>query len=324
MKKVLIVRFSSIGDIVLTTPVIRAIKTQLGKKVEVHFLTKSTFLPLLKSNPYIHQIHCINNDIDEVLHTLKAENFDFMVDLHHNLRTSRLKSKLKIPAKSFPKLNLKKWLLTQFKINRMPHIHIVDRYFEAVKPLGVVNDGKGLDYFIPKKDEITLSDFQIPEKFIAFAIGAQFATKRLPTKSIISLINKTNAPVVLLGGPTDIEVAEEIINECSNAINLCGKININQSASVVKQAQKLITHDTGLMHIAAAFNQSIISIWGNTVPEFGMYPYEPEKPSYSIHQVEGLSCRPCSKIGYQKCPKGHFNCMQKQDLNQIAEQINQI
>ena len=318
MKKVLIVRFSSIGDIVLTTPVIRCIKKYLPD-TELHFLTKSKFELLVKNNPNIDKVHTIVNDINEVKTSLKAEDFDFIVDLHKNLRSLRLRLALKKKSYQFPKLNFKKWLLTTFKINKMPDIHIVDRYFSTVSDLGVKNDFEGLDYFIPKKDEINLKEYHIHEDFVAYALGAQFHTKRLPASKIIELLHKTNKAVVLLGSVADLPVAREITQACNNAINLCGDLNLNQSASVIKQSQKVIAHDTGLMHIAAAFKKPIISIWGNTVPELGMYPYMPSNPlDYSIHEVKGLSCRPCSKIGSQSCPKKHFDCMNKQDLDKIA------
>ena len=321
MKKFLIVRFSSIGDIVLTTPVVRCLRQEFPD-AEIHYITKSTFKILLNNNPYIDKIYTIDREITEVLPELKQENYDLIIDLHRNLRTLRLKLALHKKSYQFPKVNLKKWLLTTFKINKMPPEHIVDRYFKCVNELGVINDQKGLDYFIPKQDEINLKQYHIPENYVVFAIGAKFATKRLPTSKIIEIINRVPLTVVLLGGKDDREKAREISNACSNTIKLCGDLNLNQSASVVMQSQKVITHDTGLMHIASAFNKSIISVWGNTVPEFGMYPYMPQNSSnYSIHEVKELSCRPCSKIGYQSCPKKHFNCMQQQNIDEIVKSV---
>lgn len=321
MKKILIVRFSSIGDIVLTTPVVRCLKKSFPDS-ELHYLTKSKYKDIVKNNPYIEKVYSIVKDIKEIKSDLKAENYDFIVDLHHNLRTLELRLALNKRAYQFPKLNVRKWLLTTFKINKMPNLHIVDRYFQTIKDIGVKNDLQGLDYFIPKKDEINLKAYHIPNEFIVYAIGAQLATKRMPTKKIIELIISTSQTVVLLGGISDMDAAREITQSCNNAINLCGDLNLNQSASILQQAKKVIAHDSGLMHIAAAFNKQIISIWGNTVPELGMYPYLPSSPLlYSIHQVNDLKCRPCSKIGYQSCPKKHFNCMNMQNLTKISQDI---
>jgi len=308
--KILVVRFSSIGDIVLTTPVVRMLKKQLN--AQLHYLTKSSYVSLLKNNPYIDLVYQIENSINEVIADLKKENYDYVIDLHNNLRTQILKIRMGVPAKSFNKLNMEKFMLTTFKLDSMPKVHIVDRYLETVKHLGIKNDNKGLDFFLLAADKVDVSIF--PLDYIVFVIGGQHATKMLPNEKIISIINKVNKPVLLVGGPEDFERGEQIVASTNNTLNTCGKYSVLQSASLVQQAKMVITHDTGMMHIAAAFGQKIYSVWGNTVPEFGMYPYLENEDSKRI-EVQGLSCRPCSKIGYAKCPKGHFKCMQEIDEN---------
>ena len=207
---------------------------------------------------------------------------------------------------------MEKFLLTSFKMDRLPEIHIVDRYLETVTHLGVQNDNGGLDFFF--KDEYKIDLSQFPDSFISFVIGGQHTTKMLPTEKIISIINNLNESVVLIGGPEDFERGKEINEATESTFNSCGKYNINQSAYLVKNAKYVITHDTGMMHIAAAFKKKIYSVWGNTVPEFGMDPYL-SNPNSKIIQVKNLSCRPCSKIGYEKCPKAHFKCMEEIDEN---------
>ncbi|AFK05220.1 glycosyl transferase family 9 [Emticicia oligotrophica DSM 17448] len=305
--KFLILRFSSIGDIVLTTPVPRCIKKQYPE-AEVHFATKQNFKVLVENNHYIDQYHLLGNSLNELIRQLKSENFDYIIDLHNNLRTSIIKLRLfSVKSISFDKLNFEKWLLVNLKINRMPNVHIVERYLKTVESLGITNDLEGLDYFIPEKDIVN-----IEKPYVAFAIGGQHATKKLPTKKIIDICSKINCKIVLLGGKEDIPVALEIENALGKQIfNACGKYNLNQSASLVQQSEYLITHDTGLMHIAAALKKKTISIWGNTVPEFGMYPYLTE---HKIIENKNLSCRPCSKIGYKQCPKGHFKCMNELEI----------
>jgi ADP-heptose:LPS heptosyltransferase len=136
---------------------------------------------------------------------------------------------------------------------------------------------------------------------------------------MVQLCNALIKPIVLLGGKADVEKAKTIEKlSRANILNLTGKLSINQSASVVKKADWVITPDTGLMHIAAAFNRRIISYWGNTVPEFGMTPYK-TNPASQLFQVKNLTCRPCSKIGFEKCPKKHFNCMMRQDIDAMAK-----
>jgi ADP-heptose:LPS heptosyltransferase len=327
VKKILLIRLSSIGDIVLTTPVVRCIKKRYPD-CELHYLTKNSFASILRQNPNISKVFTINDKISEVIAGLKAENYDHVVDLHKNFRSLKVRMKLGTPASSFPKLNFKKWLLVQFKIRKMPDIHIVDRYFKAVEALGVENDFLGLDYFIPEKDKIDLK--VLPEKhqngYIGLVIGGKHGTKQLPAQKVIELIKLLDFPVVVLGGKEDGAVAEIICSEVGEKVfNACGKFNLNQSAWLVQQAKLIITNDTGLMHIAAAFNKKIISVWGNTVPELGMYPYLPQhRQNSAIFEVKGLSCRPCSKLGFEKCPKGHFDCMMKQDIASIAEKAEEF
>ncbi len=325
--KVLIIRFSSIGDIVLTTPVIRCVKTQV-KDSEVHFLTKASFSQLLTSNPYIEKVYTIKNDIHENIEELKEENYDLVIDLHNNIRSALVKRKLGVKSSNVNKLNIAKWIMVNFKIDQLPEIHIVDRYLATTKNLNIKNDLKGLDYFIPEKDHVDLATFPASHQnnYIGFVVGAKHNTKKLPLEKIISIIEKLQTPVVLLGGKEDVELAEKIKNTLGDKVyNTCGKYNINQSASLVKQAAKIITHDTGLMHIAAAFKKEIYSIWGNTIPKFGMYPYLTgfgERGEGKIFETNNLSCRPCTKIGFNRCPKGHFKCMNGIDEDELVNAIN--
>lgn len=323
--KVLILRFSSIGDIVLTTPVPRCLKTQL--EAEVHYATKPEYRPILESNPYIDKIHMLDQGINRLIKNLKQEKFDYVIDLHNNLTTSLIKSRLKVTHHSFYKANIPKWLMVNFKYDNLPRQHIVDRYMETIKPLGVGHDRLGLDYFIPEKDEV--ENEWLPENFrngyVVYAIGAKFNTKKLPVNRMIELCDRINKPIILLGGKEDQEKGEEVakffrrnpataeyepklleLNKKAEVYNACGLFNLNQSASIIKNATHVFTHDTGMMHIAAAFKKYIFCIWGNTIPAFGMYPY---KTQFTILENNHVNCRPCSKIGFKKCPKGHFKCM---------------
>lgn len=291
--------------------------------IQVHYLTKKMFLPVIESNPYIDKIYTIDKNITEVIGELKEENYDFIVDLHHNIRTLQVKRGLKKSSASFPKLNVEKWLMVNLKVNKLPDVHIVDRYFETVKPLQVSNDENGLDYFISDKDEVDINTLPVQHRngYIGFVIGANHFTKQFPEHKVIAVCRRISLPVVLLGGKEDIEKANHIKQAIGDKIyNACGKYNINQSASLVKQARKIITNDTGLMHIAAAFKKDIISVWGNTIPEFGMYPYKPGTGSHIV-EVKNLSCRPCSKLGYKACPKKHFACMERIKEEEIIKYL---
>ncbi|MFK8161524.1 MAG: glycosyltransferase family 9 protein [Lewinella sp.] len=333
-EKVLIIRFSSIGDIVLTTPVIRCVKQQTD--LEVHFLTKQSFAGVLRHNPHLDRLWTIKKDISELKDSLLQENFKYILDLHGNLRTRELKIRLALNAilhlrprpetRTFPKLNFEKFLLTRLGHNRMPNVHIVDRYLSSAQRLGVTNDGKGLDYFIAPQDEVDLAGNGLPDAYVAFVIGAAHATKRLTEPQMLEVCQHLALPVILLGGPAEKEIGSRIAATAGDRVyNACGYFNLGGSASLVRQATIVLTHDTGLMHVAAAFRKPIISVWGNTVPDLGMYPYLPGQEALEIErrqEVVGLSCRPCSKIGYQQCPKGHFRCIKDQDAATIAEVVS--
>lgn len=323
----LIVRFSSIGDIVLTTPVIRCLKQQVPG-CTIHFVTKSQYATIVYNNPNVDKVIELNDNWDEMIKTLKQENYDYVIDLHHNLRTLRLKKALGVKAFSFNKLNIQKWLLTAAKINAMPNIHIVDRYMATVKSLGVQNDGKGLDYFIPELDEVSQSDIPSSHLFgyIGLVIGAAHNTKKMPVEKLQEFCSKLNYPIILLGGKEDKFIGDAIVaTNPGHVYNSCGKFRLNESADLVRKAKLIITHDTGLMHIAAAFKKSIISIWGNTVPAFGMTPYYGNiQVANAIFQINNLNCRPCTKIGYDACPKKHFKCMQQQNIDSIIDTANRM
>jgi len=337
--KILFIRFSSIGDIVLTTPVVRCVKTQLPK-AEVHYLTKTVFKPVIENNPYIDKRFYLEGDLMPVVIELLKEKYDVIIDLHKNLRTSYVKSILtqafdsNIRKFTFSKLNIKKWLLVNLKINLLPDKSIVERYFEGLRSLGITNDGQGLDYFISASDEIRKDDLPMGHMlgFVACVIGGQHETKKMPVEKWKEFCRQLDFPVVLLGGKEDAENAEAIrkVDEVK-IYNACGKFSLNESAHIVQKARFVITHDTGLMHIAAAFKKPVISIWGNTVPAFGMFPYYGYNnlksniaPASLIFERKDVKCRPCSKIGYAKCPKGHFNCMNKLEIQTLLAMSQQL
>lgn len=323
--KILVYRISSIGDIILTTPVVRCLKKQ-HPDAEIHYITRKRYAETMSSNPYISKLWLVNKSPMEILDELKAEKFDCMIDLHRNWRSERLMAHLKIKYYTFNKLNIRKWIFTKLKINLLPDIHIVDRYFRAVRKLKVMNDEEGLDFFFPQdlKPEIREN---IPDKYVAFAIGGTFATKRYPAAQIIDFVNSISFPVILLGGKSECDAADEIKKKCpEKVINLCNKLSLTESAVIMNKARLVVSNDTGMMHIAAALHKPLISIWGNTMPAFGMYPYFPEglEARSEIIENKNLKCRPCSKLGYKKCPKEHFKCMKEISPMLIAEKARKF
>jgi ADP-heptose:LPS heptosyltransferase len=309
------------GDIVLTSPVVRCLNQQAD--VEIHYLTKTVFADLLTSNPHLTRIWTFEKEPNHLFSQLKAERFDYIIDLHNNLRSLKVKLALKARLShfprvyTFPKLRIARFLLTKMGIDIMPKKHIAELYMEAVKPLGIRYDNKGLDYFLPENTTLSQSTEFKQEHYDVFAVGATHFTKRLPTESIIQICQHRALPIVLIGGKQEAETGLEVAAACgSKVINLCGQVTLHQSALLVRGARTVLTHDTGMMHIAAAFGKPILSFWGSTHHKLGFWPLYPNGIMLNTSiELADLPCRPCTKFGRTNCPKGHFKCMRALDLS---------
>ncbi len=329
--RLLIIRLSSIGDIVFTTAAIRCAKEQIPG-VEIHFLTKLSLKAVTEANPFIDQFHYHDNNLAQTIAKLKAANIDRVIDLHSNFRTFRIKKALGLPSHTYKKLSFQKWLLTRFGINLLPNRHIVERSLDPLKILGVKNDGKGMDYFIPSN--ISLKSLDLPRShqagYIALVIGASYATKKMPVAQLKILCGLLTVPIILIGGKEDaIEGAELASIDTFKIYNACGKFNLNESALLVKAARMVIANDTGFLHIACAFHKKTIALWGATSPALLVAPYyaasdvQNGQEMFFNAMVPNLPCQPCSKYGTKKCPQGHFACMKQQDLSFIAQKAMQ-
>ncbi len=324
--RLLFIRFSSIGDIVLTSPAIRCAKKQIPG-VEIHFLTKASMKDLVIANPYIDQVHYLKDSIADTVAPLQQIGFDYVIDLHHNQRSWRIKKALGVKAFSYQKLSIQKWLLAVTKINWLPKSHVCERYLNTLLNFGVINDGAGLDYFIPSNIRPVYTDLppEFDQGYTACVIGASYETKKMPIAKWKELFEKTNTPIVIIGDNADAENAEQLASAFPHKIfNACGKYTLSESALLIQHAHKVVSHDTGFLHIAAAFNKPTVTIWGATSP---VLQFEAYYASNSMVQrinaiVPNLSCQPCSKQGGHRCPKGHFKCMMDQDTNIIAQAVN--
>ncbi len=313
--KILVIRFSSMGDIIYTTPVVRCLKKQLPG-AEVHFLTKPAFKYIYDNNPYVDRLLLLKPTLSENIEEIKSEKYDYIIDLHNNLRTSLIKLRTGIKSSTYKKQRLRKWLSLKFNLKLIAPIHLVERYMKTVKFLGVKNDGKPIDYYVKTEHDLkTLLPASHHDNYIAFVIGATHFTKRMPNEKIISICKEIKYPIVLLGGEDVKANANEIANAVGvNIYNACGITSLDESVYLVSKAKKILGFDTGLTHIAEAFDKPIASIWGGTVPELlGVQPYMVKDAE--VIGIE-LSCRPCSKFGLEKCPLGHFKCM-----NDIPEDV---
>jgi ADP-heptose:LPS heptosyltransferase len=321
-KKILVIRFSSMGDIIYTTPIVRCLKLQLPG-TEIHFLTKTQFKYIYEHNPYLDKLHLLKPKLKETIADIKAEKFDLIIDLHNNLRTAIIKLATLLPSSTYKKERFSKWLALKFKWKSFySNDHLVDRYLKTVKFLGVTNDHKPIDYYIAKSYQ--LEEF-LPAThagpFVAFIIGATHFTKRMPVEKVIEICKNINGPIVLMGGKDVVENAALIQNALGDKVySTCGKTNLDQSVFIVSKARKVIGFDTGLTHIAEAFNMPLVSIWGGTAPELlGVFPY---KIDHSLEAGIDLACRPCSKFGLEACPLGHFKCMKDIPNNLITDFVN--
>lgn len=321
--RLLFIRFSAIGDIVLASPALRCAKQQIPG-VEIHFLTKKSMKAVSEANPYVDHFHYFDKDLSTIIQELKACNFDYIIDLHKNLRSLRIRLALGVPYLSYNKLSVEKFLLTKFQVNRMADRHISMRSVDTLAPLGVSYDGKGLDYFVPS--EVSQPVF-FPEGYVALVIGASYATKKLPLDSLKVLCSQIPHPIVLVGGKEEVADGEALaLLDPTRIVNTCGAYSLHESALIVQKAKVVISHDTGMLYIACAFEKNVIAIWGATSPALQVEPFMPDDSKARVFQsiVPDLACQPCSNFGTKTCPKGHFACMQQQNLPEIARQVEQM
>ncbi len=330
--KFLVIRFSSIGDIVLASPVLRCLKKQVVTS-EVHFLTKTNFKAVTVANPYVDKFFYYDKDIDIVIDELKKENYDYVIDLHNNFRSNKVKRSLGAKAYTIDKLNFQKFVLTKLHIDIMPKRHITLRSLDTVSEFGVKDDNAGLDYFIPENERVKETDIPASHHagYIALVIGASYHTKKLPVHKLIALCADIDHPIILVGGKEDAAIGEQVA--ATNPVkvyNACGKFSLNESADLVRRSKLVISHDTGLQYIASALNKKVIAVWGSTSPKLDVEPYyskaflstQKEAPYENVIRLPKLWCQPCSKYGNKKCPLGHFKCMEEMDINYIVNRVN--
>ena len=296
-------------------------------QVDVHVLTRNTFAGLFLSNPNVSKVWTVEKFVDgELLEALRDQKFEYCIDLHKNWRSMQVCWKLRVKTINYSKQNIQKWLKVRLKSwYPFQAQHIVDRYFESLKPLKVGYDGGGLEYFFDPSFQASKEMLNsVRQNYIVGVLGAAHATKQIPYDLLKQIIGvRSSRKIVLLGGKDVLSLGQKLSLEFDNVIDMVGKCSLDESAFWIKHSQYVISPDTGLMHMAAAFDKPILSICGSTSPAFGMYPYFRQQRFHDERQVVGLACRPCSKIGFAACPKGHFKCMldQKADLTAFEREL---
>jgi len=329
--KILLIRLSSLGDIVLTTPVPRLLKKKFPKS-EVHFITKAEYSDIYNNNNNVNKVIHLQKNLKKTISILRSEKYDLIIDLHNNIRSNFIKFSLGVKNFTYNKQSFRRWLKTNFKID-IKIRHISESYIDTLNKLGINNDNNGLDIYLHEKDMIDLDKLphQFRNGFYVLVLGGKHKTKRLPVKKSIELCDKINKPIILVGGKNEYKDSVEIENffnsdlDTNNTIsdilnkktlihNLCGKLSIMESAWILKLANVVYSNDTGFMHIAAALKKRVVSIFGSTHPSLGFYPY---KTNFYVYQNTRLNCRPCTKIGSSECPAGHFKCMYELKFDNI-------
>ncbi len=330
---ILAVRFSAIGDILLTTPLLRAIRTRHpGARIAV--LTKQQYAPLLSGNPNINEVFGIEGEesLREVAERIRAVRYSHLLDLHGNLRTLALRRLAPGPWTSFSKRRLPRAALIVTKRNfYRGERHVAERYFEAAAGLDVQPDGEPPEFFIGPETEASvealLRDVRLGNApaIVALAPGAAHATKRWPPLHWIELARRlraTGAALVVVGGPEDAKLAEWIATDAGpGAVSLAGNLEIQETGALIKRSAALISGDTGLMHMATAVGTPLVAIFGPTVRQFGFFPYRSKRAA--VVELD-LRCRPCSAHGGARCPLGHHRCMREIPPEAVFHALSQV
>ncbi|MBT8229711.1 MAG: glycosyltransferase family 9 protein [Bacteroidia bacterium] len=321
--KVLIIRFNSIGDIVLTSPVAKILDLA---GYEVHYLSKSFYTQLLTPNPHISKTWSFEGEFSKLNKELKKEGFDYIVDLHNNYRSARIKSAIGVKSFTLSKPRLKLWLLTQFGVNLIKTRHIVYRFMDVISPLTPITKEIKPEFYFSNQINEKSSGLSLPEKYIVICISAAYKTKTIPDDKIEGIINGLEHNIVLLGGKEDIARSAQLIKRVNRKpINFVGNTDVELSAYIIKMAQAVVTGDTGMMHISVALNKPTVAVFGSTHAILGYTPFGMnENKRFQVVENPELKCRPCTKQGKSKCPKGHFKCMIEIKTDTIIEKIQAL
>ena len=316
LKRLLVIRLSSMGDVVLTTPVVRLL-SKAGAIVDV--LSKAPYVGIWEGNPYVENVLAYETTDASVV---SEQKYDYIVDLQNNLRSRKLTLNVKSSVIRIRKHSIDKWLYLKLGINRLSKLHVADQHIQALTELGLTDDGVGLDII---QQEVQLSSsFDEMKKVVVVAMGGSYLTKRIPTSLVNSFISENDTCDYVLVGGSDADQTGLIKRE--NTHNLISRTTLRESIAILSKANLVITGDTGMMHIAAALQKPIIVVWGSTSEDFGFYPYYGSKSeqTYTSVSITDLSCRPCSKYGRDTCPKGHMNCLNHLNGQMVRKEIEQF
>lgn len=318
-KRVLIIQTAFLGDAILTLPLVQVLK-QKNPGWQIDFLCIPATSILFKHNPLINKLIVYNKRGGDSFTRIKKEvknNYDIVISPHRSLRSSLIayfsKAKKRI---TFDKSSLS-FLYTD-KVKYITEVHEIQRNLSLLSPLGIKEDNiVKPELYLSSEEENKINELFAAEKItdtddlIALAPGSVWFTKRYPKEKfseVLNLLTNTNSIIFLIGGDADKELGEYLISNSQNKniINTIGKLNVLESAELIRRCRVLLTNDSAPLHIANSVGTKVISLFGATVPQFGFFPYGKEDV---ILETEGLVCRPCSIHGGKSCPIGTFICM---------------
>lgn len=314
--KILIIRLSSIGDIVLATPMVRCLRTAVPS-AQIDFLVKKKYSEILSANPYISNLIFFENNIFAHAARIKKEKYDFILDIHNNFRTFLLTLLSGAKILRYKNYMFRRFFLTEFGLNFYKEkVPVFQRYLKTAEPLGILYDNKGLDFFIDKNAENKFEQI-LKNQYIGICPVAVWKTKRWPKQNFVDLakkiLEKQDCEILIFGGKNDFDYCENIkIQIGPKAKNLCG-LSLKETAVAIIKCKYLLTNDTGLMHIAEALKVPVVAFFGPTVEEFGFYPQSEKSKFFS----KDIFCRPCSTKGSKKCPVGDFLCMTEISVEEV-------
>ena len=333
--RILVLRLSSIGDIVLTMPLLKHLSRHFPSAT-IDFVVKKEYAELLRSNPYIHSLMIVDKKegwpgLRRLKKEIKAQNYQLILDVHNNPRTRYLTLFAKGLVRRYKKYRLLRFFLIKFKYNLYERIIPVHRRYLNTLAEWVQDVDSDLEFHLDPDAEkdingfMTSKNFPVQQKHLALVPGAGFTNKRWPVHYFAELARKKSSQgwqIWLLGSPKERFLGKEIEKlGNSNAINLIGELSLMQSASVLARMSAVVSNDSGLMHIADALNVPVVAIFGPTTRELGFYPVNPNS---RVVEHEHMPCRPCTHMGADSCPKDHFRCMLELTSDVIYEKVSEL
>ncbi|HMK38104.1 MAG TPA: glycosyltransferase family 9 protein [Bacteroidota bacterium] len=339
LHKTLIIRLSSVGDVVLSSPLVRALHGRFPD-CQIDFLVKSEYADLVRCNP--HVAHVIQfpgggtiRDLVRLRRTVLSSGYDLIIDIHDSLRSRYLSA----GAGKVTRVNKRKiarTLLVNFKLDVYARFggapDVAARYLETVVPWGVADDGRGPELFFPGDVREAVERLMNAEglapgsRCIGVCPCARHGNKMWPAdrfaESAGHLAERRGLPVLLFGGTDEKAMCEAVgtliraAHPRAGVLNLAGRLSLLETGCAMDRCAVVLANDTGLMHIAEARGVPVVAIFGPTVREFG---FSPRGARSAVVEHPGLSCRPCTHIGLPRCPRGHFRCMKEITVGAVTD-----